>query len=355
MTERENETKTLYINKYPDRVEIVLDKDLNEYLLLYPHPFDSKYFVVEKYENEFKWAKKIPYSELNLNDNDFCSLVVGLFINTEKYLKKFINKSFDIGYIVVDKDLIEVNEAGLCQFSYGSEKLVSGIGSYVNLGIYKFDDRFEIKVFNENKTESVTYKIRQHPLIKNRFIIESDDGTRKELGFDAENLCELFKKALTNPKPVVEKVLNEKVFILEIMIEGFSLSNKLGFGNCNVVKDFDITVLDKIIGDYSTIFKMSTLSGTDWTLVIENYDFNKIKLYIKGDPEKRSWTITPYIRDNSLFVLSFEWYGIEVVSVIRKYYNYRSGDIIQLYRNIIAEPSLMLKELTNLEVSIKNV
>jgi hypothetical protein len=345
MSQNEVAGSTLYLTKKSDRVVLTVDNDWSEWWTIYPHPKDFRYLVIEaRQQKDFLlWAKKISYSELGVND--FGKVLLGLFLNTNKYMEKFTGKKFDIVNIVIEGDSVEINGFGLDVFSYNKPKFVSGDARNVEIVVLKFDNRFEIVVSDPAKLEAYLFKIRQSP--DSRFEVESGAG----------NVCELFAMTLLNPRPVVEKILNEKVFITKITVENLSREDEFGFGDCKVVEDFDIPFIEKVLGNYDRVFddNYNKLMYKEWTLVIEKYGDRKFGFYLKDDPEKRKWVIEPHDVDDSLFVLTFMRDGYEIVSLIRKYYDYGSANVDDLLAKILGKPQIMLGSLTNVSARISNV
>jgi len=355
MSQNEVAGSTLYLLKKNDRVVLTVDNNWSEWWTIYPHPKDFRYLVVEtRQQKDFLlWAKKISYSELGVKD--FTGALLGLFLNTGKYMEKFTGKKFDIVNIVIEGDSVEINNFGLDVFSYNKPKFVSGDARNVEIVVLKFDNRFEIVVSDPARLEAYLFKIRQSP--DNRFEVEDDDGTKSGVESGAGNVCELFAMTLVNPRPVVEKILNEKVFITKITVENLSWKDKLGFGDCKVIEDFDIPFIEKVLGNYDRMFddNYNKLMYKEWTLVIEKYGDRKFGFYLKDDPEKRKWVVEPHDVDDSLFVLTFIRDGYEIVSLIRKYYDYGSADVKDLLAKILGKPQIMLGSLTNVSARISNV
>jgi hypothetical protein len=350
-----NMGSTLYLLKKNDRVVLTVDGDWSEWWTIYPHPKDFRYLVVEaRQQRDFLlWAKKISYSELGVKD--FSKVLLGLFLNTDKYMEKFTGKKSDIVNIVIEGDSVEINNFGLDVFSYNKPKFVSGDARNVEIVVLKFDNRFEIVVSDPAKLEAYLFKIRRSP--DNRFEVEDDDGKKSGVEFGAGNVCELFAMTLLNPRPVVEKILNEKVFITKITVENLSREDEFGFGDCKVIEDFDIPFIEKVLGNYDRMFddNCNKLMYKEWTLVIEKYGDGKFGFYLKDDPEKRKWVIEPHDVDDSLFVLTFMRDGYEIVSLIRKYYDYGSANVDDLLAKILGKPQIMLGSLTNVSARISNV
>jgi hypothetical protein len=346
----------LYLVKKNDRVMLIVDNDWSEWWSIYPHPKDFRYLVIEaRQQRDFLlWAKKISYSELGVND--FGGALIGLFLRTDKYMEKFTGKKFDIMNIIVDGDSVEINNFGLDVFSFNKLKFVSGDARHVEIVILKFDNRFEIVVSDPVKLEAYLFRIRQSPNSDNRFEVEDDDGKKSEVEFGAGNICELFAMTLLNPRPVVEKILGEKVFITKMTVENLSFKDKLGFGNCKVIEDFDIPFIERVLGNFDRMFddNYNKLMYKEWTLVIEKYG-NKFGFYLKDDPEKRKWVVEPHDVDDSLFILTFTREGREVVSLLRKYYDYGSANIGDLLGKLLEKPQIVLGTLTNVSARISNV
>jgi hypothetical protein len=350
-----NAGSTLYLIKKNDRILLTVDNDWSEWWVMYPHPKDYRYLVIEaRQQREFMlWGKKISYSELGVKN--FSEALLGLFLNTNKYMEKFTGKKSDIINIVIDGDSVEINNFGLDVFSYNKPKFVSGEAENVEVVILKFDNRFEIVVSEPSKLEAYLFRIRQGTNSGNKFEVENDDGTKSEIEFGVGNICELFRTTLLNPRPVIEKILNKKVFITKITIENFSWKDRFGFGSCSVIKDFDIPFIEKVLGNYDRIFDENNLMYKEWTLVVEEYGNRGFGFYLKDDPEKRKWVIEPHDIDDSLFVLSFIRDGREIVSLLRKYYDYGSANIEDIIEKLIGNPQIMLGALTNVSARISNV
>jgi len=337
-------------------IGLVVDNDWSEWWTIYPHPKDSRYLVVEaRQQRDFLlWGKKISYSELGVRG--FSEVLLELILNTNKYMEKFAGKGFNIGNIVIDGDGIEINGFGLTEFSYNMPKFISGDGEHVELAIFKFDDRFEVLMTEFNKLNGYLFKIRKSP-DSNKLEVESLDGTKREIESGDGNICELFRKILLSPRPAIEEITGKKVFIMGIMIEDLSRVNKMGFGDCNVVNDFDIPFIEKVLGKYDRMFdeNLNNLMYKEWALVLEKYGDKKFMFYLKDDPEKRAWVVEPHHIDNTLFVLSFMRDGYEIVSMVRKYYDYGSANINDVLKKILEKPQIMLGALTNVSARIGRV
>jgi hypothetical protein len=343
--------------KKNDRILLTVDSNWSEWWSVYPHPKDFRYMVVEaRQQKDFMlWAKKISYSELGVSD--FGGALLGLFLNTNKYMEKFTGKKFDIINIIIEGDGVETNNFGLDIFSYSRPKFVSGDARNVEIVVLKFDNRFEVVVSDPVKLEAYLFKIRQNPNSGNRFEVEDDDGVKSGLEFGAGNICELFATTLLNPRPVIEKILGEKVFITKVKIENLSWKDRTGFGDCKVVNDSDIPFIEKVLGNFDKMFddNYNKLMYKEWTLVIEKYGNKMIGFYLKDDPEKRKWVIEPHDIDDSLFILTFIRDGYEIVSLLRKYYDYGSANVEDLLIKILEKPQLMLGSLTNVSARISDV
>lgn len=357
MSKETNSGSTLYLTKRDDRILLTVDNNWSEWWSVYPHPKDFRYMVVEaRQQKDFMlWAKKISYSELGVSD--FGGALLGLFLNTNKYMEKFTGKKFDIINIIIEGDGVEINNFGLDVFSYNRPKFVSGDARNVEIVVLKFDNRFEVVVSDPVKLEAYLFKIRQNPNSGNRFEVEDDDGVKSGIGFGVGNICELFATTLLNPRPVIEKILGEKVFITKVEIENLSWKDRTGFGDCKVVNDSDIPFIEKVLGNFDKMFddNYNKLMYKEWTLVIEKYGDKKFGFYLKDDPEKRKWLIEPHNIDDSLFILTFIRDGYEIVSLLRKYYDYGSANVEDLLVKILEKPQLMLGSLTNVSARISDV
>lgn len=357
MSKETNSGSTLYLTKRDDRILLTVDNNWSEWWSVYPHPKDFRYMVVEaRQQKDFMlWAKKISYSELGVSD--FGGALLGLFLNTNKYMEKFTGKKFDIINIIIEGDGVEINNFGLDVFSYNRPKFVSGDARNVEIVVLKFDNRFEVVVSDPVKLEAYLFKIRQNPNSGNRFEVEDDDGVKSGLEFGVGNICELFATTLLNPRPVIEKILGEKVFITKVEIENLSWKDRTGFGDCKVVNDSDIPFIEKVLGNFDKMFddNYNKLMYKEWTLVIEKYGNKMIGFYLKDDPEKRKWVIEPHDIDDSLFILTFIRDGYEIVSLLRKYYDYGSANVEDLLVKILEKPQLMLGSLTNVSARISDV
>jgi hypothetical protein len=327
----------LYISKLNDRVLLTVDHEWSEWWLLYPHPKDPRYFVVEtrQFRDFMLWAKKISYSEMGVQS--FKEILLGLLLHTKTYMKKFTGKDIDIMGIIIEGDAVEVNNFPLDVFSYNKPKYISGDAVNVEIGIVKRDDGFEVTVVDLSDRKQYPFNIKR--------------------GTGTGDICELFKGVLLNPRPVIEGLLGKKVFITRITISNESRVNTSGFGNCDIIKGFDIPFIEKILGNFDRVFdeEINHLMFTEWTLVIEEYGNKEFMLYLKDDPEKRAWVIEPHKEDDVLFILSFIRGGYEVVSVVRKYYDYGSGNIEDLIKKIAENPQIMLGALTNVSARVTNV
>ena len=357
MSKETNSGSTLYLTKRDDRILLTVDNNWSEWWSVYPHPKDFRYMVVEaRQQKDFMlWAKKISYSELGVSN--FGGALLGLFLNTNKYMEKFTGKKFDIINIIIEGDGVETNNFGLDVFSYNRPKFVSGDARNVEIVVLKFDNRFEVVVSDPAKLEAYLFKIRQNPNSGNRFEVEDDDGVKSGLEFGVGNICELFATTLLNPRPVIEKILGEKVFITKVEIENLSWKDRTGFGDCKVVNDSDIPFIEKVLGNFDKMFddNYNKLMYKEWTLVIEKYGDKKFGFYLKDDPEKRKWVIEPHDIDDSLFILTFIRDGYEIVSLLRKYYDYGSANVEDLLVKILEKPQLVLGSLTNVSARISDV
>ncbi|MCI4409744.1 MAG: hypothetical protein JHC26_11685 [Thermofilum sp.] len=197
-----------------------------------------------------------------------------------------------------------------------------------------------------------TYHVYPHPKEQESFVVEIDEEPEqfwyiwarkfKYSDFGVNSLDKLIDKFIENPDVTLYKITGLRRHILKVYIDDNEIPVKPRNSN-GLIADVSFENIGDEEADedgwhsiYDDDYELE--ERKKWILEVEKY-YNGFRFRIVNDPGGRSWLIEQDPRDTESFILSFEEYGENVVSVTRSYCSYGNAqNICELFAEFMRDP-----------------